>query len=340
MKNNNVRVITDRIPLQHDGDGSDLFNYLHMAKPGDIIEAQQFSRQWQENELFPTAQKMETIVAKRGSMDLAGKKMITFFYEPSTRTRASFEIAMDMLGGRVIFSTENAADFSSLAKGEDIRDTILVLNRYQPDVIVLRSKTEGDAKRAAEISLAPIFNAGDGVGQHPTQAMLDVYTIKKKFGRIDGISIAMAGDLAKGRTVRSLAYLLGKYSDVTIHLVSPEELKMRDDIKDYLRRHNVFFYETNDLRQVAPFVDVIYQTRPQKERGTETYPLISDSGYFAINCEITGMMKQNSIIMHPLPRNEEIEREVDKDHRAVYLTDQIDSGLAVRMALLRMYLGK
>ena len=340
MNSDKVKVLMDAIPQQNGEDGGNLFDYLHMAKPGDIIEAQQFSRQWQEEELFPAAQKMETIIAKNGSADLTGKKMISFFYEPSTRTRASFEIAMDMLGGRVIFSTENAADFSSLAKGEDIRDTILVLNRYRPDVIVLRSKTEGDAKRAAEISLAPIFNAGDGIGQHPTQAMLDLYTIKKRIGRIDGISIAIVGDLAKGRTVRSLAYLLGKYSDVTIYLVSPEGLKIRGDIKDYLKRHNVFFYETNDLRQVAPFVDVIYQTRPQKERGTETYPLISDSGYFAINCEITGMMKQNSIIMHPLPRNEEIEREVDKDHRAVYLTDQIDSGLAVRMALLRMYLGK
>ncbi|MDP3934631.1 MAG: aspartate carbamoyltransferase [Candidatus Giovannonibacteria bacterium] len=338
MHNNHVRVLTDGVPPQNSSEG-DLFDYLHMAKPGDIIEAQQFSRQWLEDELFPMAQKMETIVAKRGSSDLAGKKMINFFYEPSTRTRASFEIAMDMLGGRVIFSTENAADFSSLAKGEDIRDTILVLNRYRPDVIVLRSKTEGDAKRAAEISLAPIFNAGDGIGQHPTQAMLDLYTIKKKFGRIDGLSIAMAGDLSKGRTVRSLAYLLGKYSDVTIYLVSPEELKIRDDIKDYLRRHNVFFYEMNDLRQVAQSVDVIYQTRPQKERGTEFYPLISESGYFVINREITGMMKKDSIIMHPLPRNEEIEREVDKDHRAVYLTDQIDSGLAVRMALLKMFLG-
>lgn len=339
MQNNHVRVVTDRIPPQH-GDGrDDLFDYRHTVKHGDIIEAQQFSRKWLEDKLFPITREMETIVAKKGASDLAGKRMITFFYEPSTRTRASFEIAMDMLGGKVVFSTENAADFSSLAKGEDIRDTIIVLNRYRPDVIVLRSKSEGDAKRAAEISLAPIFNAGDGVGQHPTQAMLDLYTIKKKIGRIDSISIAMVGDLARGRTVRSLAYLLGKFSDVTIHLVSPEGLKMRDDIKDYLRRHKVFFYEMNNLRQVASFVDVIYQTRPQKERGTESYPLISESGYFAINSQITGMMKFNSIIMHPLPRNEEIEREVDKDPRAVYLTDQIDSGLAVRMALLKMFLG-
>ena len=305
---------------------------------GHIVEAQQFSRGWIENELFPLAKEMETIVGKGESNDLAGKRMITFFYEASTRTRASFEIAMEMLGGRVVFSTENAREFSSVVKGETLRDTIRVLNRYRPDVIVLRYHEEGGAKIAAEISSVPIINAGDGTGQHPTQALLDIYTIQKKLGRIDGLSIAIVGDLSRGRTVRSLSYLLGKFSDIKIYFVSPDSLRIKEDIKDYLRRHNIFFVETNDLRKAAPLVDVIYQTRAQKERGTVFDLSDETKGFFIANREIIDLMKLESIIMHPLPRNEEITLEVDEDPRAVYLTDQIDSGLFIRMALLKMIL--
>lgn len=303
-----------------------------------IIEAQQFSREWLENKLFPMAKEMEEVVKEGGSNNLSGKRMVTFFYEASTRTRASFEIAMNMLGGEVVFSTENALQFSSVSKGETLRDTIRVLNRYRPDVIVLRYHEEGGAKIAAEVSLAPVISAGDGTGQHPTQALLDIYTIQKRCGRIDDISIAIVGDLAKGRTVRSLSYLLGKFSDIKIYFVSPNLLKIKEDIKDYLRRHNVFFTETNDLRKVAPFVDIIYQTRAQKERGTVFDPSDETNGFFIVNKEITDLMKSESIIMHPLPRNEEITLEVDEDPRAVYLTDQIDSGLFIRMALLKIIL--
>lgn len=182
-------------------------NLENEMKLKHIIEAQQFSRDWLEEKLFPLAKEMEKIAKKGGSNILSGKRMITFFYEPSTRTRASFEMAMDLLGGRVVFSTENARVFSSVAKGETIEDTIRILNGYLPDVIVLRTDEEGMAKRAAEFSSVPIINAGDGTGQHPTQALLDIYTIQKELGRIDGISIAMVGDLARGRTVRSLSYL-------------------------------------------------------------------------------------------------------------------------------------
>ncbi|MCX6813726.1 MAG: aspartate carbamoyltransferase [Candidatus Azambacteria bacterium] len=303
-----------------------------------IIEAQQFSRNWLEDELFPLVKEMEKVMGWRGSHYLADKRMITFFYEASTRTRASFEIAMDMLGGKVIFSTENAREFSSAAKGETLRDTIMVLNRYQPDVIVLRYYEEGGAKIASEVSKVPIINAGDGSGQHPTQALLDIYTIQKRLGKIDDLSIAIVGDLAKGRTVRSLSYLLGKFSGIKIYFVSPDSLKIRKDIKDYLRRHNVFFVETNDLRTVASLVDVVYQTRAQKERGTVFNPSDEANGFFIVNREIINLMKPESIIMHPLPRNEEITLEVDQDSRAVYLTDQIDNGLFIRMALLKMML--
>ncbi len=306
------------------------------VKLGHIVEAQQFSRDWIENELFPLAKEMEKVVENGGSNDLAGRQMITFFYEASTRTRASFEIAMDLLGGRVVFSTENAREFSSVAKGETLRDTIRVLNRYRPDVIVLRYHEEGGAKIASEVSSAPIINAGDGSGQHPTQALLDIYTIQKKLGRIDGLSIAIVGDLSRGRTVRSLSYLLGKFSGIKIYFVSPDSLRIREDIKDYLRRHDVLFFEVNDLRTVAHLIDVIYQTRAQKERGTVFDP--ETMSFFMVNRELVDLMKPESIIMHPLPRNMEISLEVDEDPRAVYLTDQIDSGLVIRMALLRMML--
>jgi aspartate carbamoyltransferase catalytic subunit len=302
-----------------------------------VIEAQQFDREWLENELFPLTKRMERIAELGGSSILKGKRMITFFYEPSTRTRASFEMAMDFLGGKVVFSTENARTFSSVAKGETIEDTIRVLSGYRPDVIVLRSDEEGMAKRAAEFSVVPIINAGDGVGQHPTQALLDLFTIQKEIGKISGISIAMVGDLNRGRTVRSLSYLLGKFPEVKIYFVSPEVAKMRDDIKDYLIRHNVWFTEEHDLREVAPAVDVIYQTRIQKERGTFLERFETTKGFYIVNQEVLDLMKKEAIIMHPLPRVNEISPEVDLDSRAAYFR-QAKNGLYVRMALLKMIL--
>jgi len=302
-----------------------------------IIEAQQFSREWLEEELFPLADEMEEIARKGGSSDLFGKRMITFFYEPSTRTHASFQIAMYLLGGTVVFSTENAKYFSSLAKGETIEDTIRILTSYRPDVIVLRTDEEGMVKRAAKFSSVPIINAGDGPGQHPTQALVDIYTIKKELKRIDGISIAMVGDLARGRTVRSLSYLLGKFSDIKIYFVAPEAVKMRDDIKEYLKRHDIWFTEERDLRRVAPKVEVIYQTRIQKERTNLLLSYEKEEGFYIVNQEILDLMKKEAIIMHPLPRVNEISAEVDSDPRAAYFR-QAENGLYVRMALLKMIL--
>lgn len=303
-----------------------------------VIESQQFTLTWLEDEFFPLVRQMEQIVELGGSDDLSRKRMITFFYEPSTRTRCSFEVAMDMLGGKVVFSTEAAAQFSSLVKGETIEDTIRVLNRYRPDVIVLRTEEEGTAKRVAEISSVPIINAGDGTGQHPTQALLDIYTILKEIGRIAGISIAIVGDLARGRTVRSLAYLCAKFPDVRIYFVAPEVAKTRDDIKEYLHRHHVWFSEETDLRTVAAEVDVIYRTRIQQERGTLLARYGKEMGFFVVNQEILERMKKDAIVMHPLPRVDEISPEVDSDPRAAYFR-QAENGLYVRMALLKMILG-
>lgn len=312
-----------------------------MTKLHHIIESQQFSRDFLEKEFFPLVKEMEKIAKQGGSDILSGKRMVTLFYEPSTRTRASFEIAMDMLGGKVVFSTENARQFSSAAKGETLEDTIKILNKYLPDVIVLRYDEQGGAKRATEVSPAPIINAGDGTGQHPTQALLDLYTIQKEIGKISGTSIAMVGDLFRGRTVRSLSYLLAKFPKNKIYFISPETAKMKDDIKDYLKKHQVWFMEGNDLREVAPNVDVIYQTRTQKERGSLDNVLQSNEkteSFCIVNKEVLDLMKKQAIIMHPLPRVGEITLEVDQDPRAAYFR-QAENGLYVRMALLKMILG-
>ncbi|MEO0098129.1 MAG: aspartate carbamoyltransferase [candidate division WOR-3 bacterium] len=300
-----------------------------------IIEAQQFNRSLLE-EIFTCAEEMEEIAKKGGCEILKGKLMATLFYEPSTRTRLSFESAMRRLGGGVI-STEDAKEFSSAAKGESLEDTIRVVGGYV-DIIVLRHYESGSAKRAAQVSPVPIINAGDGPGQHPTQALLDLWTIKKEIGHLDGLAIAMVGDLANGRTVRSLSYLLAKYKDVKIYFVAPEVVRMRDDIKDYLKRHKVVFREEEDLLKIAPQVDVIYATRIQKERfgeRIEDYEKAKDR--YIIDNKLLQVMKKKAIIMHPLPRVSEIRPEVDRDKRAAYFR-QAQNGLYIRMALLKMVL--
>ncbi|HID96031.1 MAG TPA: aspartate carbamoyltransferase [Candidatus Latescibacteria bacterium] len=300
-----------------------------------VIKAQQFTRDLLD-QIFSVAEEMEKVTLSGGSDILKGKVMATIFYEPSTRTRLSFESAMRKLGGEVI-TTESAREFSSAAKGETLEDTIRVVEGYA-DVIVLRHFESGAAERAANVSQIPIINAGDGPGQHPTQALLDIYTIDKEIGHLDGISIAMVGDLANGRTVRSLSYLLSKYDDVKVYFVAPEVVKMKDDIKDHLREHKVFFAERDDLAEVASQVDVIYQTRIQKERfGDRVQDYEKARGKYIIDKSLLKVMKQNAIIMHPLPRVDEIKPEVDSDPRAAYFR-QARNGLYIRMALLKMVL--
>jgi aspartate carbamoyltransferase catalytic subunit len=302
-----------------------------------VVAAQDFNRGMLE-ELFSTARAMEEIVARGGSKLLDGMIMASLFYEESTRTRFSFESAMLRLGGSVI-STENARQFSSVSKGETLEDTIRILNGYA-DVIVMRHYESGAARRAADISRVPIINAGDGTGQHPTQAFLDLYTIEKELGGIDGIRIAVVGDLANGRTVRSLCYLLAKYRNVRIYFVAPEVVRMREDIKEYLARNDVRFVEETDLRGIAPDVDVLYQTRIQKERfGDRTEDYLAARGVYIVDRELLSSMKPNSVIMHPLPRVDEIAVEVDADPRAAYFR-QAQNGLYIRMALLAACLAR
>ena len=307
-----------------------------MARLSHVVEAQQFDRALM-GQIFSIAREMEDVVQHYGSNILNRRVMASLFYEPSTRTRLSFESAMRRLGGEVI-TTESAQEFSSAAKGETLEDTIQIVAGYA-DVIVLRHFESGASKRAAAISPVPILNAGDGPGQHPTQALLDMYTIERELGRVDGISVAMVGDLANGRTVRSLCYLLAKFSEPRIYFVSPPVVSMGGDIKEYLSRHGVQFEEKDDLLDVAENVDVIYQTRIQRERfGDRIQDYERARGQYIIDKSVLDRMQEHAIVMHPLPRVDEIVAcEVDGDPRAAYFR-QAHNGLYVRMALLRMVL--
>jgi aspartate carbamoyltransferase catalytic subunit len=299
------------------------------ARLKHVIESQQFSRSLLE-ELFVQTDEIKR-EAHRFSGRLNGRVMAALFYEPSTRTRLSFEAAMLRLGGQTM-GTDNAREFSSAAKGETLEDTIRIVSGYA-DVIVMRHNEEGAAKRAAAVSTVPIINAGDGPGQHPTQALLDLYTIREELRRIDGIRIAMVGDLANGRTVRSLTYLLSKFKDLKIWFVAPPQVAMRDDLKTHLTEHNIPWIETEDLDSVLPEVDVVYQTRIQKERFADPADYQALKGIYKIDNRALGLMRKYAIVMHPLPRIDEIAPEVDADPRAAYFR-QAHNGLQIRMALL------
>lgn len=302
----------------------------------DVIEAQQFDRDTLDA-IFEVAREMEAIEKNSpGSQILKGYLMATLFYEPSTRTRLSFESAMKRLGGEVL-TTENAREFSSAAKGETLEDTIRTVEGYS-DIIVMRHFESGAAKRAAATAGIPIINAGDGPGQHPTQALLDVYTIERELGKLDGIKVALVGDLANGRTVRSLAYLLAKYENVKIYFVSPVVVKMKDDIKEYLTTKGVEWEESADLMEVASKCDVVYQTRIQRERFGERLDLYEEArGKYIVDKNVVGVMQIHAVVMHPLPRLDEITVDVDADPRAAYFR-QAKNGLFIRMALLKLLL--
>ena len=294
-----------------------------------VVESQQFSRELLE-EIFARADQMRDD-PHRAVGRLQGRIMAALFYEPSTRTRLSFESAMLRLGGRTM-GTDNAKEFSSAAKGETLEDTIRIVAGYA-DVIVLRHPEEGAARRAAAVSDVPVINAGDGKGQHPTQALLDVYTIHDELARLDGVRVAMVGDLANGRTVRSLAYLLTRYRDVEITFVAPPQVAMRADIKEHLDEHGIRWRETADLNEVLPEADVVYQTRIQKERFEDPALYERVRGTYLIGPAEMKRMRGDAILMHPLPRVDEISPEVDGDPRAAYFR-QARNAVQIRMALL------
>jgi len=304
-------------------------------KLNHFIESQQFDKEM-ISDLFKKTN--EIIDGNYKGDELKGKLLCTLFYEPSTRTRLSFESAMLKLGGGIV-STENAKEFSSAVKGESIEDTIRIVSSYT-DCVVIRHYEEGSAMRAAEVSHVPIINGGDGTGQHPTQALLDVYTIYKEIGRLDNLKIAIVGDLASGRTARSLCYLLGKFNDIEIIFVSPDNLRMKRDIKEYLERHGVKYREEEDLNNILPIIDVVYMTRIQKERmSIENYQ--KSKGKYVINIGNLNLLRNDARVLHPLPHVEEIDLpvQVEKEDVRIGYFRQARNGLYIRMALLLNLLG-
>jgi aspartate carbamoyltransferase catalytic subunit len=301
----------------------------------DIISVRQFSRENLDH-IFAVADEMRAIVKRVGSTDLLkGHVLACVFYEPSTRTSSSFVAAMSRLGGSVI--PINEVRYSSVTKGESLPDTIRTLESYA-DVIVLRHPEVGASQVAAEYARKPIINAGDGVGEHPTQALLDLYTIQSELGSIDGLHVAMVGDLRYGRTVHSLARLLCLY-DVKMTFVSPEILRLPLDVMNDIKAHNRPTHETYDVHEITSQVDVLYVTRVQRERFADQAQYEAVKDYYVITPELMQAAKEKMIVMHPLPRVSEISYALDDDPRAAYFR-QMENGMYIRMALLASVLGK
>ena len=299
-----------------------------------VIESQQFTVP-NLMELFERTAVMQKVVARGGTKDYESAIMASLFYKPSTRTRFSFEAAMHRLGGKIL-STESASEFSSEISGEYLEDTIRIIATCC-NVIVLRHNEEGGARRAAAVSPVPIINAGDGEGgQHPTQALLDLYTIYQGCKTLDGLSVAFVGALDNGRTVRSLAYLLSKFDRVRLFFAAPAEMQIRKDVQEHLERENIRFELTSNPQEALRQADVVYQTRIDRERLQQSS---IDASQFNIDADVLSYLKSTAIIMHPLPRSVEISGVVDRDPRAAYFR-QSHNGLFVRMALLTMVLDR
>ncbi|TKJ29095.1 MAG: aspartate carbamoyltransferase [Chloroflexi bacterium B3_Chlor] len=302
----------------------------------DIISVSQFTRENLEH-IFGVAEEMRAIVKRVGSSDLLkGTVLACLFYEPSTRTSSSFIAAMSRLGGTVIPITQGV-QFSSVSKGESLPDTVRTLESYA-DVIVIRHPEMGSAQTAADYAQKPIINGGDGAGEHPTQALLDLFTIKEELGQIDGLSVGMVGDLRFGRTVHSLARLLCLY-DVQFNFVAPEILRLPLDVMNEIRKRNLPVTETYDVAEIVADVDVLYITRVQKERFSDLAQYEEVKDLYAITPELMEKAKEKMIVMHPLPRVGEISYAVDSDPRAAYFR-QMENGMYIRMALLAAVLGK
>jgi len=300
-------------------------------KGRDIISIKDFSRK-EIDYMLDAASAMEPTAKSRSTM-LQGKILATLFYEPSTRTRLSFESAMQRLGGTAIGFAE--AEIASVKKGENLADTMRVVENYA-DVIALRHPLEGAARLAAEFAEVPVINAGSGAEEHPTQALLDLYTMKKELGRIDGLNVALAGDLRFGRTVHSLAYALSLY-DVNLYFISPDLLRMRREVLDTISER-IKIVETSSLDEALPKLDVLYMTRIQKERFPDAAEYAKVKGSYKIDNATLKNVKKGMIVLHPLPRVDEISAEVDSTTHARYF-QQVWNGIVTRMALLALILG-
>jgi len=301
-------------------------------KGRDIISIRDFTRE-EIDHILDVAEVMEPI-AKTGSDMLRGKIMASLFFEPSTRTRLSFSVAMHKLGGDVVgFAGPEA---SSVMKGENLADTVRTVQNYA-DVLVIRHPREGAARLAAEFADIPVINAGSGAEEHPTQALLDLYTIRREIGHIDGLNIALAGDLRYGRTVHSLAYALSNYRDITLYLISPEALRMRREVLEEIQG-KVKVVEGRSIEEFIPELDVLYMTRIQKERFPDPAEYAKVRGSYRLEAQHLKKAKQGLIVMHPLPRVDEVAPDVDTTPHARYFK-QVWSGVVIRMALLALVLG-
>ncbi|MBV9789267.1 MAG: aspartate carbamoyltransferase [Chloroflexi bacterium] len=302
----------------------------------DILSVNQFSMASLEY-IFDVAEEMRAMVEQQGGAELLkGRVLSCLFFEPSTRTSSSFIAAMERLGGSVIPITQGV-QFSSVSKGETLHDTIRTLEQYS-DVIVLRHPETGSAKIAAAAAQIPIINAGDGTGEHPTQALLDLFTIKEELGTLDGLHVAMVGDLRYGRTVHSLTQLLLNY-DVRFTFVSPEILRLPLDYMNQVKDAGKNVRETYNVADVIGSADVLYVTRVQKERFTDLAQYESVKDYYRISTELMEQAKPTTVVMHPLPRVNEIDVRLDSDPRAAYFR-QVKNGMYIRMAILAAVLGK
>ncbi|NWF54504.1 MAG: aspartate carbamoyltransferase [Syntrophaceae bacterium] len=304
-------------------------------KGKDILHGNQFTKKDIEA-IMKVAAEFEKELKGKGALNLLkGKILATLFFEPSTRTRLSFEAAMQRLGGGVIGL--GSLEGSSVAKGESLTDTARTVAQYA-DVIVLRHPRQGSAKEAADAVPIPVINAGDGAGQHPTQALLDIFTMRKELGTLKNLKVCLAGDLKYGRTVHALAEVLSLFG-ARLFFVSPAMLRMPEEITASLRGRGMEVTETEDLFQAASQCDLIYMTRIQKERFSDLGEYEKVKGSYVIDQEFLSRLKKEITIMHPLPRVDEIHPEVDGYAGAAYFR-QMRNGIFIRMALLAMIFGK
>jgi aspartate carbamoyltransferase catalytic subunit len=296
-----------------------------------VLDARQFSRQWLEDVLFPAALELQQVSSEPIVKTLTGKRLFYLFYEPSTRTRVSFEMAATLLGATV----HGIDSHEQYAQEERLEDRIRVLNEYPHDFLLIRYDQEGGANRAAAVSRVPVINAGDGPGQHPTQALLDTYTLWRELGHVDGLRIALVGDLSYQRSTNSLAYLLAQFRDVHLYLVSPQLLRIRDEVREHLAQSGVSVDEVRDIRAVASELDVIYVTRAETTRLEHARRFEGDAGRYTVDNEVLVHLPANARVLHPLPRGPELPPEVDDDPRIACFR-QAANGLYVRMALLSL----
>jgi aspartate carbamoyltransferase catalytic subunit len=296
-----------------------------------VLDARQFPRDWLEETLFPRAAQLQSDGSGQFPQMLSGKRLFSLFYEPSTRTRVSFAAAFTLLGGTVF----GMDDYQARVDEESLEDRVRVINEYPYDFLLLRSRVEGGAARAARVSRIPVINAGDAGGQHPTQALVDAYTLWREFGRIEGLRIALVGDLSYERSTTSLAYLLAQFPGVRLQLVAPRLLGISGGVQAYLTQRQVSYEAVSDLRAIAGELDAVYITRAHTPRLEHALRFDHNDGHYGVDGETMSRLPNHARVLHPLPRGAELPPEFDDDERIACFR-QAGNGLYVRMALLSL----